>query len=208
MKKMQALMLRCEIGECIKPTENRFLHGLQPEIQNVLIDQHYTSLSQLFELACLAEKQLLGDHNVSKFHAPICKDEEQQIEEQRLVVPPSMPNILQDFGDYKQHETNEEEDVHTVFGEISEPTLPLPSTEIEIIGNNICETLQGENPFSTLPLSQAEVHDVSCDKEELCEIDSFIPMPLLVHVNDTHALEPYTSAENKVFIPIPSAPDE
>ena len=52
------------------------------------------------------------------------------------------------------------------------------------------------------------MHDVSCDKEELCEIDSFIPMPLLVHVNDTHALEPYTSAENKVFIPIPSAPDE
>ena len=62
--------------------------------------------------------------------------------------------------------------------------------------------------FSTLPLSQAEVHDVSCHKEELSEIDSFIPMPLLVHVNDTHALEPYTSAENKVFIPIPSAPDE
>ena len=119
-----------------------------------------------------------------------------------------MPNILQEFGDYKQHETNEEEDVHTLFGEISEPTLPLPSTEIEIIGNNICETLQGDDPFSTLPLSQAEVHDVSCDKEELCEVDSFIPMPLLVHVNDTHALEPYTGAENKVFIPIPSAPDE
>ena len=98
---MQALMLRCEIDECVEGTENRFLHGLQPEIQNVLIDQHYTSLSQLFELACLAEKQLLGDHNVSKFHAPICKDEEQQIEEQRLVVPSSMSNILQDFRDYK-----------------------------------------------------------------------------------------------------------
>ena len=52
-----------------------------------------------------------------------------------------MPNILQDFGYHKQHEINEEEDVHTVFGEISEPTLPLPSIEIEIIGNNICETL-------------------------------------------------------------------
>ena len=48
-----------------------------------------------------------------------------------------MPNISQDFGDYKQHETNEDEDVHTVFGEISEPTLPLPSTKIEIVGNNI-----------------------------------------------------------------------
>ena len=76
-------MLRCEIGECIEATENRFLHGLQPEIQNILIDQHYTSLSQLFELTCMVKKQLLGDDNVSKFHAPICKDEKQQIEEQR-----------------------------------------------------------------------------------------------------------------------------
>ena len=69
----------------------------------------------------MAEQQL--------FHAPICKNEEQQIEEQRLVVLPCMPNILQDFGDYKQHETNEEEDADSMFGEISEPTLPLPSTE-------------------------------------------------------------------------------
>ena len=94
-------MLRCEIDECVEATENRFLHGLQPEIQNILIYQHYTSLSQLFKLACMAEKQLLGDDNVPKFHAPICKDEEQQIEEQRLVVPSSMSNILQDFRDYK-----------------------------------------------------------------------------------------------------------
>ena len=75
-------MLRCEIDECVEATENRFLHGLQPEIQNVLIDQYYTSLSQLFELACMAEKQLLGGDNLSKFHAPICEDEEKQIEEQ------------------------------------------------------------------------------------------------------------------------------
>ena len=66
----------------MEATENRFLHGLQPEIQNVLNDQYYTSLSQLFELACMAEKQLLGDDNLSKFHAPICEDKEKQIEEQ------------------------------------------------------------------------------------------------------------------------------
>jgi len=69
---MQALMLRCEIDECVEATENRFLHGLQSEIQNVLIYQYYTSLSQLFELACMADKQLLGDDTVSKFHAPFC----------------------------------------------------------------------------------------------------------------------------------------
>ena len=57
-EKMQALILRCEIDECVETTENRFLHGLQPEIQNVLNDQYYTFLSQLFELACMPEKQL------------------------------------------------------------------------------------------------------------------------------------------------------
>ena len=31
-EKMQALMLQCEIDECVEATENRFLHGLQPEI--------------------------------------------------------------------------------------------------------------------------------------------------------------------------------
>ena len=75
------------------------------------------------------------------------------------------------------------------FCEISEPTLPLPSTEIEIIGNNICETLQGENPFSTLPLSQAEVHDVSCDKEELCDNDIVAHMSQLVPATDIITLE-------------------
>ena len=31
-EKMQTLMLRCEIDECVEATENIFLHGLQPEI--------------------------------------------------------------------------------------------------------------------------------------------------------------------------------
>jgi hypothetical protein len=49
-------MLRYEIDECAEGTENRFLHGLRPKIQNILVDHSYTSLSQLFELACGAEK--------------------------------------------------------------------------------------------------------------------------------------------------------
>jgi hypothetical protein len=100
-----------------------------------------------------------------------------------------MPNILQDFGYHKQYETNEEKDVHTVFGEISEPTLPLPSTEIEIIGNNVCETLQGEDLFSTLLLSQAEVHDVSYDKEKLCDNDTIAHVSQLVPAPDIITLE-------------------
>ena len=119
-----------------------------------------------------------------------------------------MPNILQDFGDYKQHETNEEEDVHTIFGEISEPTLPLSSTEIEIIGNNNCDTLQGEDPFSTLPLSQAEVHDVSCDKKELCDNDTVAHVSQLVPAPDIITLERNICVQNIIFLPIASENDE
>ena len=142
----------------------------------------------------MAEKQL--------FHAPICKNEEQQIEEQRLVVLPCMPNILQDFGDYKQHETNEEEDADSMFGEISEPTLPLPSTEIEIIGNNICETLQGEDPFSILPLSQAEVHDVPSDKYELYTDASLISLPQQTNEIYVPNFDSYVTAEIEHLLPI------
>ena len=75
MKKMQALILRCEIDECVEATENRFLHGLQPEIQNVLNDQYYTSLSQLFKLACMAKKQLLGDAIIPSRKSELLRDE-------------------------------------------------------------------------------------------------------------------------------------
>ena len=69
-EKLQALMLRCEIDECLEASENRFLHGLRPEIQNVLVDHSYTSLLQLFELACMAERELMCNAN-DELYAPI-----------------------------------------------------------------------------------------------------------------------------------------
>jgi hypothetical protein len=63
-------------------------------------------------------------------------------------------------------------------------------------------------PLLALSLSQDELIAVPCDKEELCANDSFIPMPQLGHINDTHTFEPYTYAENKVFILITCAHDE
>ena len=94
MKKMQALILRCEIDECVEATENRFLHGLQPEIQNVLNDQYYTSLSQLFELACMTEKQILGDAIIPSSNSELIRD-------MHSIAPLVVPNILQE-GDAQQ----------------------------------------------------------------------------------------------------------
>ena len=119
-----------------------------------------------------------------------------------------MPNILQDFGDYKQHETNEEEDADSMFGEISEPTLPLPSTDIEIIGNNICETLQGEDPFSILPLSQVEAHDVPSDKYELYADASLISLPQQTNEIYVPNFDSYITAEIEHLLPITCENDE
>jgi hypothetical protein len=75
------------------------------------------------------------------------------------------------------------------------------------IDHPIVEKLLVES-FNIFHLLQDDFLVLLCDKEELCEINSCNLMPQLVHVNYTHALEPYTSAENKVFIPIRSALDE
>jgi hypothetical protein len=48
-KESQNCRICCEINECTKAIENRFLDGLQPEIQNILVDLSYSSISQLFE---------------------------------------------------------------------------------------------------------------------------------------------------------------
>ena len=74
-EKMLTLMLRCEIDESVEATENRFLQELQPKIHNVLIDQYYTSPSQLFELAQMAEKQLLGDAIIPSRKSELLRDE-------------------------------------------------------------------------------------------------------------------------------------
>ena len=57
-------------------------------------------------------------------------------------------------------------------------------------------------------LSQAEVHNVSCDKEELCDNDTVVHMSQLVPAPDIITLERNSCVENIIFLPIESENDE
>uniref|UniRef100_A0A0A9DNJ9 Uncharacterized protein n=1 Tax=Arundo donax TaxID=35708 RepID=A0A0A9DNJ9_ARUDO len=57
-------------------------------------------------------------------------------------------------------------------------------------------------PVLDLPLSQDNLFDVPCDKEELCVEASIIPMPQLVINYDTFDLEPTICVERKNFFPL------
>jgi hypothetical protein len=63
-------------------------------------------------------------------------------------------------------------------------------------------------PLIDLPLSHDDLLLVPCNKLKLCDNDSVIRMPKLVHKHDILALESYTCAENNVFLPIANAHDE
>ena len=55
---LKTRMLRCGLEEHAEVTENRFLSGLNQEIQDLLVHKEYNSLSHLFILACKVERQI------------------------------------------------------------------------------------------------------------------------------------------------------
>ena len=65
----------CGLEECEEATENRFLRGLNTEIQDILINETYNSLSHLIDLASKIENEIangLSDEIVSK-QLPSCE---------------------------------------------------------------------------------------------------------------------------------------
>ena len=227
-EKMQALMLRCEIDECVEATENRFLHGLLPEIQNVLIDRHYTSPSQLFELACMAEKQLLGDAIIPSSKSELLRDE-------HSIAPLVVPNILQ-VGDAQQEkekvkiiEKDEITDVPCKDEEGNDHIAQEDTTENEKKGNeyhpistkveNLIDGLnhssnraiveqQFVDPFVGLPLSQVDLSAAPCDKYELYADASLISLPQQTNKIYVPNFDSYVSAEIKHLLPITCENDE
>ena len=55
---LKGQLLRCGLEEHVEATENRFLSGLNHEIQYLLVHKEYNSLSHLFILACKVERHI------------------------------------------------------------------------------------------------------------------------------------------------------
>jgi len=73
LDKLKLCLLRCGLEVNDELLEHRFLQGLNVEIQNVLVDKHYKTFDELFDLACDSEITLKKDltNNIEACVSPI-----------------------------------------------------------------------------------------------------------------------------------------
>jgi hypothetical protein len=84
--------MRCGLEECEEGTENRFLRGLNTEIQGMLLHETYNSLTCLVELASKIEIQLaLTEETIAEL-SPACENKN-SIDEMPFVVCSAMSNL-------------------------------------------------------------------------------------------------------------------
>ena len=154
-------------------------------------------------------------------------DEVHHLEEESVVIPPAMPNLLQDNVEKSKDAVTENEKL-TVSCENLEPSTITPA-EHESKGNaHDANLTEGESSldvlnFSTnhamieqilvepsldLPLSQDDLLDVSCDEDDLHDDIYVIPMQSLKNDHDICVLKSSTCAENRLVIHNASEVDE
>jgi hypothetical protein len=67
-------IMRCGLEECEEATENRFLRGLNTEIQDMLLHETYNSLTCLVKLASKIEIQLALSEETIAEPSPTCEN--------------------------------------------------------------------------------------------------------------------------------------
>ena len=160
-------------------------------------------------------KDLMRENFVNPSLVINSNDEVHQLD-QSLVIPPAMPNLLQDNVQKSEDDVTENE-MLTVSCDNSEPSTITPA-EHESKGKAHGATLmEGENNFNVLnsstnhaiieqllvepsldlSLSHDNLLDVPCNKDELVDDASVL-----------HVLEPTTCAENKHVIHIATKTNE
>ena len=146
-------------------------------------------------------------------------DEVHHLEEESVVIPPAMPNLLQDNVEKSEDDVTENEKL-IASCENSEPSTITPA-EHESKGNaHDAKLMEGESSldvlnFSTnhamieqilvepsldLPLSQDDLLDAFCDEDDLHDDIYVIPMQSLKNDHDICVLKSSTCAENRLVI--------
>ena len=171
-------------------------------------------------------KNLMRENFVNPSLVINSNDEVHQLE-QSLVIPPAMPNLLQDNVQKSEDDVIENEMLTTSCGN-SEPS-PITLVEHESKGNaHDAKLTEGESclnvlNFSTnhaiieqklvepslyLPLSQDVLLDVPCYKDDLHDHIGVIPMQPLMNNHAICMFEPNTYVENKHLLPISAEKNE
>jgi hypothetical protein len=79
LDKLKLCLLHCGSEETGELLEHRFLQGLNGEIQNILVDKHYNTFNELFDLACDYVRKLKKDipNTIEAFVSPITNNLQQ-----------------------------------------------------------------------------------------------------------------------------------
>jgi hypothetical protein len=100
-------IMRSGLEECEEATENRFLRGLNTEIQDMLLHETYNSLTCLVKLASMIEIQLALREETIAEPSPTCENKS-CIDEMSFVVCSAMSNLGQNKKDLAAHPIVEE----------------------------------------------------------------------------------------------------
>jgi hypothetical protein len=95
-------IMRCGLEECEEATENRFLRGLNTEIQDMLLHETYNSLTCLVKLASKIKIQLALSEETMAKPSPTCENKT-CIDDMPFVVCSAMSNLGQNKMDLAAH---------------------------------------------------------------------------------------------------------
>jgi hypothetical protein len=97
----------CGLEECEEATENRFLRGLNIEIQDMLLHETYNSLTCLIKIASKIEIQFALSEETIAEPSPTCENKN-YIDEMPFVVCSAMSNLGQNKTSLAAHPIVEE----------------------------------------------------------------------------------------------------
>jgi hypothetical protein len=192
-------IMRCGLEEFEEATENRFLRGLNTEIQDILLHETYNSLTCLVELASKIEIQLaLTEETIAEL-SPACENKD-CIDEMPFVVYSAMSNLGQNKKDLAAHpivkESEKGKSICAELNNVNDETHTLavaPCEHIALVLNLSTTPTSLEQllvkPVAEFPLLQDDYKIVPCDKEKLCGHASLISTTQLVHGHDTSVLD-------------------
>jgi hypothetical protein len=192
-------IMHCSLEECEEAIENRFLRGLNTEIQDMLLHETYNSLTCLVKLASKIEIQLALSEETIAEPSPTCENKN-CIDEMPFILCSAMSNLGQNKKDLAAHPIVEESEkgksIYAELNNVNDETHTLvvaPYEPIALVLNLSTTPTSLEQslvePVAEFPLLQDDYKIVPCDKEKLCDHASLISITQLVHEHDTSILD-------------------
>jgi hypothetical protein len=189
--------MHCGLEEC-EAIKNRFLRGINTEIQDMLLLETYNSLTCLVELASKIEIQLILTEETIAKPSSTCENKN-CIDEMPFIICSAMSNLGQNKKDLVAHPIVEEREkgkfICAELNNVNDETHTLAVSPCEPIALvlNLSTTTSLEQslvePVAEFSLLQDDYKIIPCDKEKLCDHTSLISTTQLVHGHDTSILD-------------------